>query len=172
MILAGLAHPSTTVQAALLHGLSGIEASISSVVLSAVVALASSDSASVWASASRLLRTACCRDPAVMEVVFGSGGALAGDQSVQRVRALELFAMLAAESDDAFERCASAGHLDAIAAASRDSDVLIRLNGLEIVGKMCQSQRCYRWVVEQGLVAEMIQVNCLIDIQSLHETPY
>eukprot|EP00656_Telonema_subtile_P035499 TRINITY_DN39472_c0_g1_i2.p1 TRINITY_DN39472_c0_g1~~TRINITY_DN39472_c0_g1_i2.p1 ORF type:complete len:482 (+),score=140.32 TRINITY_DN39472_c0_g1_i2:111-1556(+) len=165
----GLVHPRDSVKLAVLEAITSLLGVVTTqgmaqTFLDSVIALSGAESTNVWTAAAKLLRKAA-REAAVVQYLFTAETctALSGVEATQKLRALELYAAIATDSDAGFELCSSAGQLNRMLAAWSQPDVLVRLNALEILASLSMSQKGLAWLQEQGLIQEMLQLLCQKD---------
>ena len=75
--------------------------------------------------------------------------------SVLELRALALFASLAAAGDAQFELVASHGLLEPVLALWRGADPLVRLNAVELLATLASTRSGVDWLSNSGLLAEL-----------------
>lgn len=81
-----------------------------------------------------------------------------GDNATQTMRAAELFCRIAVESKAGFDHCVTGGQLEAVVQLWHQSDILVRLNALEVIAELCGAKHCFEWLEGRGVLAEMMQV--------------
>ena len=86
------------------------------------------------------------------------------------IRAAEFFCQIAAESKVGYDYCVKRGQLETVVDLWHHSDILVRLNALEVLlTELCTAKHCFEWLEAEGILAEMMQL--LGDTDS-NDAPY
>ena len=115
------------------------------------------------AAAGEATLAAALGDPATLAALTELGGGGGGDgggggrggSSVLRLRALALFASLAASGDAQFGLVASRGLLEPVLALWRGPDALVRLNAVELLATLASTRAGVDWLRSSGVLEEL-----------------
>jgi hypothetical protein len=139
-------------------------------VMPAVAGLVSESSLAVAEKAAQVVM-ACAKAPDVLKAVLDHPPTLqrllapcatagSGSLSTAGLRTLAVFAEAAAAGEEQYALCEASGALAPALAAWNSSDMLVRLNALEVFALLARRKRGMAWLASSGALQGMLAIAC------------